>query len=253
MEERPKKLLNFYKTLKPEKIVNPAYAIHQIKLPFRMLVCTASGGGKTNFVTNLLYHMSHTFTRIEVVTKADEPLYDMIKDRLESVRIHIYDTDGIPDIDTTDKTNKLLILDDLVLEKDKAIGQAFIRSRKVGWSVIYISQSYFGVPKLVRQNVNYVALGRGINKRDLRMILSEYSMRVSEDELLRFYNQATERPMNFLLLDMVKPNIRHNLFDVLWPTSEPWLQPELMPAPQQPGLEPMPQLDPLSGRFEVGS
>ncbi len=238
-----KKMINWYKTLKPEKVVNPAYQIHQIKLPFRMLVCTSSGGGKTNFVTNLLYHMSHTFTRIVIVTKADEALYDMIKDRLDSVKIHIYDVDGVPDIDSTDKTNKLLIYDDLVLEKDKAIGASFIRGRKLGWSSIYITQSYFGTGKLIRQNVNYVALGRGINKRDLRMILSEYSMRLSEDELLDLYNRATEKPMHFMLLDFVKPEIRHNLFDVMWPTQEPYVEPELMTAPDQPGLVPMPQVE----------
>ena len=60
-----------------------------------------------------------------------------------------------------DNTSKLIIFDDLVFEgrqTQEQIEQYFIRGRKAGWSMIYISQSYFGIPKTIRINVQYPQL-----------------------------------------------------------------------------------------------
>ena len=92
----------------------------------------------------------------------------------------------------------------------------FVRGRKLEYSSIYISQSFFGTPKIIRQNVNYVALGKGINKRDLRMILSEYSISLSVGELEQIYFTTTKEHMNFMMLDLHKRNIRHNIKDIIY-------------------------------------
>lgn len=74
-------LINFYSQVKEVKRLNPGFKTHMIEVPFRMLVCTASGGGKSNFVLNLLYEMTDTFHKIIVITKSAEPLYDLLQDR----------------------------------------------------------------------------------------------------------------------------------------------------------------------------
>lgn len=214
-------LINFYTKIKGTKLNNPCYDKHMIDLPFRMLVCTASGGGKTNFIINLIAMMDKTFASITVVTKEHEPLYDMLAEKIKNTKINLYSESGIPALDASSKKiSKLLIFDDLVLTKDPKIGEAFIRARKLGYSLIYISQSYFGSPKIIRQNVNYIALGRGINIRDLRMILSEYSVDLDLDELKEMYFNITKKPMTFMLFDFVKNNIRENITNVVVSSSE---------------------------------
>jgi predicted AAA+ superfamily ATPase len=81
-------LINFYNTFKQEKIHNPNESLHGIKLPFRALINCASGGGKTNLVLNILYMMNNTFHDIIIVSKAEEPLYDHLVDKLKNVKIY---------------------------------------------------------------------------------------------------------------------------------------------------------------------
>lgn len=207
-------LINFYSQVKEVKRLNPGFKTHKIEVPFRMLVCTASGGGKSNFVLNLLYEMTDTFHKIIVITKSAEPLYDLLQERLKDKVSIYYNENGvnIPEFEKMENNeNGLIIFDDMVLTPDFKIGEIFIRGRKLGYSSIYISQSFFGTPKIIRQNVNYVALGRGINKRDLRLILSEYSISLNLEELEHLYFTLTKKHMHFMLLDLIKHNIRSNI------------------------------------------
>ena len=207
-------LINFYETFKQPKVHNPNRDAHMIDLPFRALVNCASGGGKSNLVCNLLYEMHSTFHKIVIVSKAAEPLYDNLVAKCKGVEIHY--EGAIPEIEKMAKgENGLIIFDDMVLTKDNRIGELFIRGRKLGYSSIYISQSFYGTPKIVRQNVSYVWLGRGMGKRDLRMILSEFALGISIDELERIYNDITSTPMQFMLVDTVERNIRCNIRQIV--------------------------------------
>lgn len=214
-------LINFYSLIKQKKKPNPQYIEHKIEIPFRMLICCSSGSGKSNYVMNLLYEMHNTFHKIIIVTKAPEPLYTMLEKKLKD-RVEIHYEGNIPDFSEKlePDQNGLIIFDDMVLTPDKRIGEMFVRGRKLEYSSIYISQSFFGTPKIVRQNVNYVALGRGINKRDLRMILSEYSISLSVNELEQLYFDVTSRAMNFMLIDLQNRNIRHNIKDIIYKFDE---------------------------------
>lgn len=208
------KLINFYSLIKQDKKHNPNYEQHGITVPFRMLVVTASGGGKSNYVLNLLYLFNNTFHKLIIITKETEPLYDLLEKKLKD-RVEIY-YNTFPTIEKLDKNqNGLIIYDDMVLTQDASIGEMFIRGRKLGFSSIFISQSYFMTSKLIRQNVNYIGLGRGINRRDLRLILKEYSISLSNDKLEELYFDITKTHMHFMLIDLHKRNIRHNIEDII--------------------------------------
>lgn len=206
--------INFYNKIKQVSIHNPNYVVHKIELPFRMLISTASGGGKTNFLLNLIYQMNNTFHKIIIITKEEEALYSHLIDKLKNVEIHYGGI--VPEFERMEKgDNGLIVFDDMVLTKNNKIGEIFIRGRKLGYSSIYISQSYFRTDKLIRQNVNYVALGRGMNVRDLRLILSEFSVNMSINNLQSIYNEITKIPLQFLLIDNQKRNLRKN-FEILY-------------------------------------
>lgn len=207
--------INFYETIKTTKVHNPRYDIHKIEIPFRGLINCASGSGKTNLLMNLIYEMDKTFHKIIIVTKAPEPLYDMLVDRLKN--IEIYYEGSYPTIEKMEKgQNGLIIYDDQVTTKDDRITQMYIRGRKLHFSSIYISQSYFGTPKIIRQNIGYLWLGKGINKRDLRLILSEYSLNMTVDELEHYYFEITKENMQFMMLDLNKRNLRKNIKQIVY-------------------------------------
>lgn len=207
-------MYNFYNNIKTEKCLNPNYKKHKIEIPFRALCCCGSGGGKSNLVMNLLYLMNKTFHKIVICTKAPEPLYDYLINKIKDIEIHYEGM--IPEFEKMNKgENALVIFDDLVLDKNPKISEMYIRGRKLGYSLFYISQSYFTTPKILRQNVNYIFLGRGLQKRDLNMILGEFAMGLSKSELEDLYSELTKEQMNFMLIDFLKRNIRHNICDII--------------------------------------
>lgn len=208
-------LINFYAQFKQKKVHNPHVDTHMIDLPFRGLINCASGGGKSNLVMNILFLMHNTFHKIIIVSKSPEPLYDYLSDKLKT-GIEIHYEGAIPEIVKMDKgLNGLIIFDDMVLTKNNKIGEMFIRGRKMGYSSIYISQSFYGTPKIVRQNVSYIWLGHGMARRDLRMILSEFALGLTIDQLQELYTQLTREKMNFMMIDSIRNNVRHNITDIV--------------------------------------
>jgi hypothetical protein len=109
----------------------------------------------------------------------------------------------------------------LVLEKDQTrIEQMFIRGRKIagGISIMYLTQSYFKVPKTIRINCTYIILKKLASTRDLNLILSDYNLGVTKDTLLELYKYCTRIKEDFMLLDLdavPEERFRHNLLEVL--------------------------------------
>jgi hypothetical protein len=208
-------IINVYSTMpakfKPQ-IKNPNKRLHNIDLPFRMLVCSPSGGGKTNFVMNLLNKFCEgegTFQQIIILTKnSDEPIYNFLKSKSKDIIIKEGLSGNLPKLDdTVDKDDmKLIILDDLVLEKNlQPVENYYIRCRKFGWSIVFITQSYYRVPKTIRLNCSYLALLKIGSKRDLNMILSEVGIGVTKQQLTNMFEYATAKPLDVLLVHLDKP------------------------------------------------
>lgn len=208
-------MINFYSTIKQTKKANPHYDEHKLKPIFRGLICTASGGGKTNLLMNLLYLMSDTYWKIIIITKEEEPLYTMLKDRLGD-DVQIFYEGKIPELPhLTPKEAGIVIFDDMVLDQSKQIGEIFIRCRKQEYAAIFISQSYFGCNKLTRQQCNYIWLGRGLLERDLKLILSEYGIRIEKKKLLYLYDRITSEKMHFMMIDLEDRTIRRDITEII--------------------------------------
>lgn len=208
-------MINWYKTIKQEQKNNPYKDEHGLDVLMRAIICTASGGGKTNLLINILYAMSDTYHKIIVITKEKEPLYDMMQERLgDKIEIFLQgEFNGLPVLQSYQAG--LVIFDDMVLSQTKNIGEVFIRCRKQHYGAIFISQSYYGIAKIIRQNCNYVWLGRGILDRDLRMILSDYSINIPRDTIKQIYHKITSEKMHFMLLDMQDGTIRRDISEVI--------------------------------------
>ena len=194
------------------KADNPNKHLHNFDLPFRMVIVAPSGSGKSNLLVNMILLFCQgkgTFSKINIVTRdKSEPLYDWIASKSASIVIS-EGLSSLPKLDakTYDKdTNSLLVIDDLVLSKDlSAISEVYIRGRKLGISVVFISQSYFKIPTVIRQNCSYLVLLRLSGVRDARLILSELSLGVTKDQLMSLYEYATDTKFSPLIVDLAAP------------------------------------------------
>jgi hypothetical protein len=203
-------ILDWYKEM-PKKYLlkshNPNYEIHGIKLPFRMLIIGGSGAGKTQTLMNILHNFGDTFQNLFVITKnRDEPLYNYLADKTaKGGGVEILEgIQNAPDLDKLDKEEQtLIVMDDLVLERNQhQLEQYFIRARKLNCSLIYISQSYYAVPKMIRQNLTYLVIKRLNTLGDLFRIMREYSLGVEKNELKKIYDASTTNKQDFLLVDL---------------------------------------------------
>jgi hypothetical protein len=138
------KIVNMYERMPTEfqdKVDNPNFNLHKLKLPFRMCIVAPSGSGKTNFLVNLISIFScgekGTFQTINIITRnKDEPLYKWITSKCEQINIK-EGLSNTPQLDKFDKDfNHLVVWDDLVLSKDLSmVEQYYIRARKLNVSV----------------------------------------------------------------------------------------------------------------------
>lgn len=202
-------IINFYDIIPAkylDEVENPNEHLHNIKIPFRMCVVAPSGSGKTNFLLNLIKVFSQgqgTFADITIVTRnKDEPLYNYLAGEFEQIQIK-EGMSGTPKLDDMDKKdNHLVVWDDLVLSKNlNNVEEYYMRARKKNCSVVFLSQSYYDIPKFIRKNSNYlVLLDLGGSKREQTAILNEWSTDLDKDELKAVYNDAVSVPMRPLII-----------------------------------------------------
>jgi ABC-type dipeptide/oligopeptide/nickel transport system ATPase component len=206
-------LVDWYKKI-PERFLlkthNPHFETHHIKLPFRMIICGSSGSGKTQTLMSLIYNMPDTFENIYICAKnKDEPLYNFIEEKLgkKGLKITEIDKDGLPDLDKLNKEEQtLIVMDDLVGEKNqKPMEQYFLRARKKNASLVYITQSYYAVPKMIRNNMTYLIIKQISSMKNLTMIAREFDLGLPKETLTNMYKDATKEKQNFLMMDLEAP------------------------------------------------
>tara|TARA_R110000787_G_scaffold207424_1_gene317458 strand:- start:2 stop:733 length:732 start_codon:yes stop_codon:yes gene_type:complete len=218
---------NMYEKIPAElldKVDNPNKHLHQLKLPFRMCVVAPSGSGKTNFLVNLISMFSAgkgTFATMTIITRnKDEPLYKWIEKKSDGQIVIKEGLSNTPVLDKMDKDNNhLVVWDDLVLAKDLSmVENYYIRARKMNCSVIFISQSFFKIPKIIRNNCSYMVLLKLSGNREVNMILSEFGLGITKDELLDLYKYATAEKFSPLVIDMeedASKRFRKGLLEIL--------------------------------------
>jgi len=210
IDENTGRIRNFYEKMPShflDKVENPNFNLHKLKIPMRMCIVAPSGSGKTNFLVNLIELFSRgdgSFQTITILTRnKDEPLYRWISSISEQIIIK----EGLsnsPPLDKFDKNyNHLVVWDDLVLSKNlEKVEEYYIRARKLNVSVIFLSQSYFHIPILIRKNCSYMVLLKLSGQREVNVILSDFGLGVNKEELLAIYEYATREKLQPLVIDL---------------------------------------------------
>ena len=118
----------------------------------------------------------------------------------------------------------IIVFDDMILDImtnkkfQTIIKELFIRCRKLNISFVFITQSYFSVPKNVRLNSTHYLIVKINNERKLQNIAINHSANIDYNDFMKVYRECTKEPINFLTIDtmlLVSDHLRFrkNLFD----------------------------------------
>jgi hypothetical protein len=206
---------NFYNKKEVKKYCskteNPNYDLHHFDTPFRSLVVAPSGSGKSNFITNLISLFCKgrgTYDNIYIFCKCkDEPLYRYLADKSKGLIEVFENLEKLPALNDLNACKQtLIIFDDMVtdIKKHPIISEYFIRGRKKGASIMFLSQSFYNTPKIIRQNVNYVVILKLGGTRDINSLLREVSIGLTKEQLLDMYKEATKIKFDVMIINLEK-------------------------------------------------
>ena len=123
-----------------------------------------------------------------------------------------------------DKENKILIvfedmIPDMIHNKklNSIVIELFIRGRKLIISLVFITQSYFKVPKDIRLNTSHFFIAKIPNKRELQQIAINHSSDINTKDSANIYRKCTSELYSFLANDTTLASndplrFRKNLF-----------------------------------------
>ena len=181
-------MINFYDVTK-ENIKEQSPNWPQIlDHPYRILITGDSGSGKANSLFNLI-NQQPDIDKIYLHAKDPyETKYQFLVNKQESTRLkHFNDSEAlieylndmgdiyenIEKYNPNKKRKILIVFDDMIADmlsnkKLKPIEtELFIRGRKLNISLVFITQSYFAVPKNIRLNSTHYFIIKIPNKREL--------------------------------------------------------------------------------------
>ena len=115
--------------------------------------------------------------------------------------------DNINDYHPSRKRKILIAFDDMIADimKNKKIPviikELFIRCRKLIISLVFITQSYFSVPKDVRLNSKHYFIIKINKKRELQNIAINQSADIDYQDFMKTYKELRKELFNFLTID----------------------------------------------------
>ena len=207
-------MINFYlhKDIQKhlQKSHNPNFESHRISLPARIGIIGNSGSKKSSTLLNFIAKANDTFSHIYICAKTpDEPLYKFLQEKVKKDITFFSKLSELPLPKELQRhgENTLLVIDDMCNEKNQeVINEYFIFGRKLGITPVYISQSYFKIPKTTRLQFSTLMLLKLSSMRDLNMVMGDYNLDLTKDEVKAIYKDATQRSGDFLKIDVNTPD-----------------------------------------------
>ena len=81
------------------------------------------------------------------------------------------------------------------------VTELIIRRRKLSIPLVFITQSYFPVPKNIRRNPTYYFVTKIPNKRELQQIVFSHSSDIDFQDFVNLCKMCTAKPYSFLVID----------------------------------------------------
>ena len=206
--------------------------------PCRISIIGGSGSGKTNTLLNLINNQPNIDKIYLYAKDPHEDKYQFLIKKRESRGLkHFNDpkafieySNGMHDVYNydynLDKENKVLIVfDDMIANMinnkklNSIVTELFIRGRKLNISLVFITQSYFKVPKDVKLNTTHFFIMKIPNKRELQQTALNHSSDIDFKDFVRTYKKYKNKPYSFSVNDTTLASVnslrfRKNLYDI---------------------------------------
>ena len=110
------------------------------------------------------------------------------------------------------KCKVLLVFDDMIADMinnkklNPIVTELFLRGRKLNISIVFITQSYFIVPKEARLNTTHFFIMKILNKRELQQIALTHLSDIDFTDFIKIYKKMYCRPYSFLVNDTTLPS-----------------------------------------------
>ena len=107
---------------------------------------------------------------------------------------------NIKDYNPIKKRKLLIVFDDMIADMinnnklNPIITELFIRGRKLNISIVFITQSYFKVPKDVRLNSTHFFIMKIPNKRELQQVALNHLSDNDFKDFMNIYKKCTAEP-----------------------------------------------------------
>ena len=195
--------------------------------PYRILIIGGSGSGKRNALFNLINNQPD-IDKIYLYAKDPyDKKYQYLINKHEKVGLNHfndpkafmeYSNDmqdvhkNIEDYNPIKKRKILIVFDDIIADMinnnklNPIVTELFIRGRKLNISIVFITQSYFKVPKDVRLNSTHFFIMKIPNKRELQQIALNHSSDIDFKDFMNIYKKYTKEPYSFLVNDTTLPS-----------------------------------------------
>ena len=194
--------------------------------PYRILIIGGAGSGKTNTLLNLIKEQSDIDKIYLYAKDLSEPKSEfLIKKREDAGMKHLNDSnafiecsnamndvyENIHEYNPNRQRKILIVFGDMIAEimtnkKFQAIiKELFIGCRKLNTSLLFITQSYFSVPKVVRLKSNHYLIMKINNRIELQKIAIIQSADIDYKDFIKIYRECTKEPFSFLTIDKTLP------------------------------------------------
>ena len=208
--------------------------------PYRILIIGGSGSGKTNALLNLINNQPD-IDKIYLYAKDPyEDKYQLLINKRESMGLKYFNnpkafieySNDMYDIYKNindynlDKENKILtVFDNMIADMinnkklNSIVTELFIRDRTLNISLVFITQSYFKVPKDVRLNTTHFFILKIPTERELQQIAKNHSSDIDFKDFVRIYKKCMDKPFSFLVSDTTFASndplrFRKNLYNI---------------------------------------
>ena len=117
---------------------------------------------------------------------------------------------NIEDYNSGKKRKILIVFDDMIADMinnkklNPVVTELFIRGRNI--SIVFITQSYFKVPKGVILNSTHFFFMKILNKRELQQTTLNHSSDIDFKDFMNIYKKCTAEPYSFLVNDTILPS-----------------------------------------------
>ena len=201
--------------------------------PYRNLIISGSGSGKTNALINLINERNDIDKIYLYVRDLSELKYKYFIKKREDVGIkHVNNPNAFIECSNTlddvygnihDYNSNRIVFDDMIVDimtnkKFQAIiKESFIRCRKLKIKNLIKLKTK---TKNLRLNSTHYLIMKINNKKELQNIASNHSADIDYKDFVNIYRECTKEPYNFSTIDTTLPannplRFRKNLFEFL--------------------------------------